>query len=78
MVMADYSFIWSSKASRASTNLSTTTSHRSMRSSKPFSSASTAVVPSRKCCQLCSCSVAVVLTVGLDSDVHKCFGGMGY
>lgn len=43
---AAYSFIWSSKAFLASTNLSTTTSHRSMRSSKPFSSASTAVVPS--------------------------------
>ena len=45
-VTSSYAFIWSMKLSLSSWNFSETTSHRSIRSLKPFSSASTAVVPS--------------------------------
>jgi hypothetical protein len=55
-----------------------TTSHRSIRSLRPFSSASTAVVPSTRLSVVPSViHMARLLTVCLDSDVHEFFGGMG-
>jgi hypothetical protein len=59
-------------------NLSETTSHRSIRSLKPFSKASKAVVFSG-CCQSASFPVAQGErnhTVSLDTQVHLLLGGM--
>jgi len=75
---ASYVFIWSMKLSLSSWNFSETTSHRSIRSSKPFSSASTAVVPSTVLSALPSATLyCPSLTVCLYSDVHKLLRRMG-
>jgi len=76
--VASHAFIWSIKLSLSSWNFSETTSHRSIRSLKPFSNASTAVVPSTGLSALPTSYLAELsLTVCLDSNVHELFRGMG-
>jgi hypothetical protein len=76
--VASHAFIWSMKLSLSSWNFSETTSHRSIRSLKPFSNASTAVVPSTGLSALPTSYLAELsLTVCLDSNVHELFRGMG-
>lgn len=66
------------KASRADVNLSVTTSQRSIKASKPFSRASTAVVVSATSRQLHQprLHVAGLHTIGLDTQVHLGFRRM--
>lgn len=66
----------------ASLNLSVTTSHKSIKSVRPFSNASTAGIGSVESSDQMplkySTSQTRLLTVGLDPDIHEFFGRMRY